>query len=533
MVAMGMATVVMTAFAYASNSAVQAVHTARLNQQAADLATQRLEQIRSMPYGSMGHDPAGIAPDPHLVGDAYNGEPLVTVAGGIESHITTKTQNNFDYTIYAYVTQPVDALNPDSRRVTVLVEWAAYGESHSKTMSGIVTLTQRGLPLPEFKLTPVGPSTITVNRGARAAFGFELTNQGAPDQWNVTATLPGYTIYRDNGDDVFNATDDIVLMSDNNGDGQVDTGRLDPKQSVVFWVVRDVPADAALGSTSWDLTAVALSEGTAGSAEATLTSILVVTDAVITASPTPTPSTSASPSVTPTATPTATPTPTPSETSGDTTICEATTPAPVPVQVTGYSRKAYVLHNTGSTSWPQFPLPETGSIPGSLAMTPMYMDMNAESIPADRMLPEFSTNLMPAGTSGRLLYSGGSFSSTSASDVLNFRTINPNRTYTGSMVLRLWVKPEPGSMPVSLAAQVYQFKTSNSTSSTRSTVSQLLIDPFECSGWQEVWFQFPVSTFTTGSKTVLGVKVWNTGTEKAVVAYDHGAFPATFTVVEK
>lgn len=527
MVAIAMATVVMTGFAYASNGAVQAVHNARLNQQAADLATQRLEQMRAMPYGSMGHDPSGIAPDPHITSNTYNGEPLVVVAGGISPHLATLDLNNFTYTVYTYVTQPVDALAPDNRRVTVLVEWAAYGELHSTTMSGIVTQTQRGLPLPEFKLTPVGPSTVTVNPGATAAFGFELTNQGAPDQWSIDATLPGYSLYRDNGDDVFNPTDDATLMGDNNGDGLADTGRLDPKQSVVFWVVRSVPQDASIGSTTWDLTATALAEGTDGVASATLRSILVITNDVINATPTPTPSTS----VSPTATPTATPTPTDTAVSEE-MLCEATTPAPVPVQVTGYSRKAYVLHNSGATSWPTFPLP-AGTIPGSTAFRPMYMDMNPVSIPASRELPQYSTNLVPENKAGRLLYNGGSFSSTAASQILDFRTQNPNRTYTGSMVLRIWVRPEPGNKPVSLAAQVYQYRTDKGTVTTQSTVAPLLINPFTCGGWQEVWFQFAVDTFTTGNKTVLGVRLWNTAEDKAVLAYDHEAFPATFTVVEK
>lgn len=526
MVAIAMATVVLTAFAYASTGTIRALHTARLNQQAADLATQRLEQIRAMSYGSMGHDPAGIAPDPHIASGSFNGEPIVKVTGGLQPQIATTNLNNFTYTIYTYITKPADALSPDNRRATVVVEWSAYGAQHSKTMSTMVTQTQRGLPLPEFKLTPVGPSTITVNPGAVAAFGFELTNQGAPDQWNITTNLAGYVIYLDNGDDIYTAETDTVLMTDHNGDGIDDTGRLDPKASRVFWVVKDVPAGASNSSTNWTITATATSEGS-GSAQASLNSLLIVTSSVITASPTPSPSSSSTPSASPSpSTTTASPGPSSSP-------CAAPNPgAPTPALVNGYNRKAYVLHNSGSTSWPTFPLPTSGPISGSKALDLMYLDMNGVSIPADRDLPSLSTDLTPS-VSGRVLYPGGNSNSSSPSQVLNFRTQNPNLSYAGTMVLQLWVRPEPGKSQVDLSAQVYQIKTTNSTVSTRSAVGKVALNPVTCEGWQEVWFEFGITSFTTGNKTVLGVKVWNSGTDKAIVAYDHGLYPATFTVVEK
>ena len=63
MVAIAMATVVLTAFAYASTGSVQAIHTARLNQQGADLATQQLERMRIRSFGALGHDlHDGVAP---------------------------------------------------------------------------------------------------------------------------------------------------------------------------------------------------------------------------------------------------------------------------------------------------------------------------------------------------------------------------------------------------------------------------------------------------------------------------------------
>lgn len=527
---MAIATTILTAFAYATTTTLHAMRIARLNQQAADLVTQQLEKMRDVPFGSLAHASGGVAGDPHVAscsGDPCypsvpdDGEPqetLVLVAGGVlNPQISTVAVNNTTYTLYTYVTTPADnEVGEENRRVTVIAEWSAYGRTWSKTESSVVTQTQRGLPLPEFKLTPVGPSTVTVNPGVTAAFGFQLSNQGAPDQWNITADLPDYSIVLDDGDDVYNPATDTTPMSDHNGDGTVDSGRLEPKQSLVFWVLRPVPADAPNSTTDFGTTAQAVSQE--GGGAATVQSTLVVTNAVITASPTPTTSPSASP------------TPTPSESPG---TCAATNPQPTPSTVAGYNRKAYVLHNSGSTSWPSFPLPGSDPIPGSTAMAPMYLDMNGVSIPSDRDLPVYSTDLVPSGTPGRLLYPGGSFTS-SASQVLDFRTQNPNRDYSGTMVLRLWVRPAVSGEPVSLAARVYKRKTNGNQATTAlGTVATVSIDPFTCSGFQEVWFSFALGSWSTGNNTVLGVRLWNTGSGKVALAYDHGSFPATFTVVER
>lgn len=529
MVAIAMATVVLTAFAYASTGSVKAIHTARLNQQGADVATQQLERMRIRSFAALGHDPAGIAPDPHISGAAYKGEPLVEVAGGISPQISTVSVNNADYTTYTYVTQATDSLGSDNRRVTVVVEWAAYGRQWSRTMSTVIANTARGLPLPDFKLTPVGPSTVTVNPGATAAFGFQISNQGAPDQFNVSVDLPGSQIFLDNGDDVFDPTSDNLLMADHNGDGMPDTGRLDPKEELVFWVVHTVPAGEPNGTSTWQIVAsAAASEGEPQTKS--LSSMLVVTSAVIAPSATPSPSSSVTPTASPTSSPTATPSPSWTWT---TETCAAASPAPVPDAVTGYSRKRYTLHNSGTVSWPTFPLPTSGTIPGSTAMFPMYADMNAPSIPSDRELPSFSTNLVPSEAAGRLLYTGGSISSTAASDVLMFITQVPSRSYTGSAVVRMWVRPEDPDDPVQLSAQLVTYKTNNGTVTAVGSANPLSISDYDCQGWQEIWWQFTGLSIGAANKTVLGLKVWNTGPDTVRLAYDHGRFPASLTVVEK
>ncbi len=128
-----------------------------------------------------------------------------------------------------------------------------------------------------------------------------------------------------------------------------------------------------------------------------------------------------------------------------------------------------------------------------------------------------------------MLYPGGG---TSASERVEFQTQNDNRDYNGTMVLRMWVRPVVDGEDVELTARVYKRKSNGSTTLVGET-SELEIEPFTCNGFQEIWFSFSLGKWSTGKKTVLGVRLQNTGPGKVVLAYDHGSFPATFTVVER
>lgn len=507
MVAMGIATVILSAFAYASTGSLRALQTARLNQQGADLATQQVELVRNMPFGAIGHDPGGVVGDPRLEacsgGTCLSGEPLVTAVGGLSPQVTTTQLNNFTYSIYTYITSPDDSTGADTRRITVIAEWAAFGRTFSKTMSTLVTQSQRGLPLPEFKFAPIGPEVVTVNPGAQAAFGYQLSNQGAPDQWNITSDAPGYSLLLDNGDDVFNADEDVTPMTDHNGDGVPDTGRLEPKESVVFWVVVPVSAAAPDGTSLYDVTAQASTQPNGTSASETLVATLIVTSGTVVA---PTPSPTVTDGV---------------QDPGVSEPCPAPTAVSPPSAAAGYTVRSYVLHNSGAVSWPTFPLPASDPIPGSTAMSPMYMDFNPVSIPATRDLPYYSTDL--GLFRGRILQPGQS---------VEFRTQYPNRSYTSTMLLRYFSRTFFGDAQIS--AQVFTQKTNGSQAVTlRGAPQTVTYTQDNCSTRQEVLIGLDPGTFSAGNNTVLGVKLTNTGDHFVTLAYDHEVFPATFTVVEK
>ena len=529
-VALAIATTVFTSLAYAAVNSLSATQSARMRQQAIDLATQRLEETRAIAFGALGHDPADLTSDAAVAscsGDPCidpgigSNEDLILVTAGIAPHIEVvsgSTSNNVEYTLTTYVTEPVNADGSDVKRVTVIASWNDHTQVMTETVSSLVSLTTRGLPLPEFQLTPIGETTQSVNPGATAVWGFSLTNQGATDNWNITVPT-GFTVLLDDGDGLFDAASDTTPMGDSTTDGLPDTGRLDPNNTLEFWVTTTVPAGATASTTNYQFVAESVAQAGSSGAQQIADVTLVVVEGVITASPTP----SASSTPTPTSTATTTAAPTPSETS-----CPAATPAPTPTGTNQYNVKAYTLHNSGPVSWPGDPIVDSDVI------TPLYLDQAPDSLATTDSLPAFSDNLTPTDTPGRILYSAGSFSGASDSYV-DFRTQLPKKKYTDTAVLRLWVASVSGypTSTVSLTGQIYGYDMGTGAPTAIGSSVTTTVASFTCSGFQEVWLQFSVPSVNLGNSEALGVRLWNSGSERVRLAFDHATWPGRFTVVER
>lgn len=538
-VALGIATVVFTAMAYAGITALTSTQSARINQQAIDLATQRIEDARALGYGALGHSSADLAGDPLVASCA--GQPcldpgigtqenLVVIDGAAltphRTQVSGQPTNQVTFDVATYVTRPADASAADFKRVTTIVTWNYRGNPGTRSMSTLVSQATRGLPLPEFQLTPLGETTQSRNPGNDAAFGFTLRNQGAADQFNLAATGTGWAFYQDNGDQIFVDSEDNVPLGDSSSDGLPDTGRLDPDSEITFWAVKTVSLAAEPGSYEFTITANSVSQEAAVGASQGVIVTLVVVDGVISASPTPSPSATESPTVSPT------PTPTPT---GEAVIvtCPAPSTVPTPAGANQYSVKAYTLHNSGNVSWPTLPLPATDPIPGTAAIGPLFLDQDPERIPEGRALPVYSSNLTPANTAGRILPTGGSFAA-GTDNVLDFRTSVKKKKYTNTVVLRIWVAEVSGppTNPISLTMQPYEYDTVSGATNTLSSPVTTAYSSLSCDGWQEIAFQAPVST-NMGNNEVIGVRLWNSGPVRVRVGYDHEELPSSFTVVER
>jgi type II secretory pathway pseudopilin PulG len=224
-VAMMVFATIATALGYTAMGALRASNISRAEQQAIDFATQKLEDLRAIDYASLGHDLAvDTAADPRIKGcsapkdtqrkcaswtDPTSGSILeeYLVDGALASHsevADTTLSNSSTYTISYYVTQPAEAsvnyigAGLDFKRVTVVSTWTNGSQQRQRTTSSLVTLTTRGLPVPTFKLIPQNDNC-TVTLGASCVYEIELTNQGAPDSFDlsISDTARTWSYYRD------------------------------------------------------------------------------------------------------------------------------------------------------------------------------------------------------------------------------------------------------------------------------------------------------------------------------------------------
>jgi prepilin-type N-terminal cleavage/methylation domain-containing protein len=135
-------------------SSVKTVAVARQRQAATALADQKLERLRALPYntiqaGLLASDPTlNVAADPRYsagrLGAPWN-EALVTSSNQTEPelnpHKQTKTLNGVTYTLYTYVTHPVNTDGTDSNSavdfwLTVVVQWSSTSTgNHVKSVS--------------------------------------------------------------------------------------------------------------------------------------------------------------------------------------------------------------------------------------------------------------------------------------------------------------------------------------------------------------------------------------------------------------
>jgi hypothetical protein len=265
-VALMIAAGVFSAISVALVQTVRASLQARQSQIAADLMNRQVEFVRSLDYSKATELAADLASDvgvdPLL---SYNSgqntyylttsagqEPVVAgTVGLIPQHKQVVTQQNTAYTIRTYITAVTDATNASAsyRRITVTIEWSVNGKTHSRKTSSFFTETRRGLALPKYSMGTAG--TFKTNVGATLVLPVKVTNIGAPDAFNITATAPPAGTwawyYDSDGDGAYTVADS--LLGDSDSDGTKDTGPLQTNSSITIFAVRTVAVGEALTQT--------------------------------------------------------------------------------------------------------------------------------------------------------------------------------------------------------------------------------------------------------------------------------------------
>lgn len=525
-VALMVATVAFTALAAGAMSAIRGTLTGRQSQQAADFMARKLEELRVADFGGLANRDTDLAGDSSVNDcgafkcvDPGNGIPeerIVTDPGGaIDDHeylVNGDTANRTEYTIRAYVTAPNWSQRDYYRRLTVVISWQDGALTRTRRDSTMVAYTQRGLPLPVFKLNPSGSSTVSVNRGAQVTYAFSVNNQGAPDRFDVTINDTEPWDWRiDDGDGIYDPSTDVAV-TDTDGNGVRDTGRIDPNGTLKVWLVRTIGSSEPFGVINHVVTATSVAQPTAEGAVKTLPFATTVVNGVVTATPTPTPSGTGS----------ATPSPSPSPLTDCTAASSVTGSAGG-----GYTLRSYTLHNESPS------VDTTAQLALSMAVTPPYATT----------LKQYSTDVM-AGQTGRVLLTGGIPFPSSGLDparVADWRFPVGRKAYSGTAGVNVWVASPAGSpVPaVNLTAYVYKY-TKQGSSYTASPVSTipLTVSPFVCGGFQQVGGASAISipgngSGSLGSNDWIGMRIVNSGTTAVRIAYDVlSVYPAAVVLPE-
>jgi prepilin-type N-terminal cleavage/methylation domain-containing protein len=517
-VALAIASVAFTALAASGMVAIKASLTGRANQQSADFLTRKIEEVRLLDYASVANVTSDLAGDPAI--STCSGKPCIDpgtgtkeniyvgtgTGGAINPHVETVTNansggasNHTTYTLKTYVTSPTDTYTAKYHRVTVVATWHLLGQDHTRRLSTMLAYSQKGLPLPVFSLATKTATTVNVNSGARVVYGFKLTNQGAPDRFNL-AQDDGYTwtwVY-DNGDGVFTVSGDTTAVVDTNSDGVIDTGRMNPNDYRVFWAYRTFTGTTASSTvTHWTGTSVGQPTATTAVQTAATTTNLVI--GVIT--PTPTTTVSSAP-------------PAPTDCNTVTALSAAAN--------SGYSLQSRTLHNASS--------------PGnSTAQSVLAMDVSA---PLASTLYEYSTDVA-SGQPGRVLTTGGTSTTGSAAQVATWRyVVGTTKRLSGTAQLTIWAGALSASTAASLnlEAYIYTYKTSTGVQTLLATIP-LTASPNTCTGFQKLVATGGVSQTSNTALTAtdqIGLKIVNKGTGSVRIAYDvNGAYPAALILPQK
>ena len=531
-VSLMVATVAFTALAAGAMSAIHGTLAGRQNQQAADFMGREIEKLRLVDFGGLANvDNAELAADSAVSNcsgykcvDPGNGtqERIVTDPGGSvsdhEYEVSGTTANQTKYTVKVYVTAPDWSQRDYYRRLTVKVSWQDGTTTRHRSDSTMVAYTQRGLPLPVFKLSPAGSTSTSVNPGAVVVYGMTVNNQGAPDRFDLTKSDSwAWRWYFDNGDGIYDESVDAVTaqaVTDTDGNGVIDTGRLDPNGSVKIWIVYDttgitLPSDPHTYDTV--ITATSVAQPLAVGGAKTLPFATTVGTGVVTATPTPT------------GTGSSTPTPSPSPATDCTAASSATGSA-----AASYTLRSYTLHNDSTPS-------------DTAAQQTLSMAVTAPYASSLRM---YSTDVL-ANQPGRVLLTGGtafpSSGPTDPSRVADWRFPVGRKAYSGNAAVNIWVAPTVGGTlaAANLTAYVYKYtKVGSSYAATSLTTIPLTISPFSCTGFQQVGGQAAISVPKTGSSSLgtndwIGVRIVNSGTASVRIAYDVlSVYPAAVVLPE-
>lgn len=521
-VAMGIAGLTLLALLGATISGARASLDARINQQAADVLTKTLEDLRSLDYGAVAMADSDLTGDDTIVAATGSGEctadwcwevpngvgvePIVShPTGAVSPHVSTVTANanNVSFTLRRYVTAPAEG---NTVRATAIVEWSLGGSPHSRTSSTVIANTRRGLPLPKFAVSSSGPTAITINPGSHVQLPFIIKNLGARDAFDLRVysgetAQAGWVFYPDptctGGLDPEQLPDPLTMHS-----GVYVTPDLYPDSITCF--IADKVLDVE-GTYSFAIRAQSTKQPGATTAviKAKPVSVVVQAGAVV-----------------PTATPTPSGSASPTETQSPTTTVVCGTAVTPPTPPSTYTLRRFVLLNTP---------------PGNTTTVPVN-PMQRDDCTVQSTSHAYSTEV--SGGVGRDLTTGGSTSSDGGASVAEWRWLAPVITeFSGSATVMFAYQCASGSANFTVALGDWNQTLTSGNYTSRATASSSVT----CTGnWRTAEIPLTVSKFSLRSKsgsgavpTYLDLRIVASTGAQVRLNYDSADAPSTLFIGAK
>lgn len=474
-VALTIATAIFTALAFALIGGAKSALLSQQNQQAADVLNQAVEEARGLSYDALGMRAADLSVKeagrtPTLAScNKYN--PLTDTACGAgaedlvldinalpAAHADDVAQNGGTFTVRRYVTVPADASSSAYKRLTVVVKWTTLGKTRTRTYSTLVARTQRGLPLPDFKFTPVSGLTQCRNPGSSVAYALRIDNNGARDAWNLQATpnSPSWAFHADtDANGAFDSAVDLPL-STSPSTGRPFTGLIEPTDGTTFFAVTQLTSAPAPYMLSTVLRATSEAQSTYWQELTVLTTVQSTACGAA-----PAPSTTSSPS----------PSPAPSATPGGPTqpaaSCAAVPTGSTAAFAPGGTLVRYYMSNPNQ--------------PGdAVSATGMPVSRDAGSPPAAGLLYNYSSEYTTLVAAGRYLEMG-STASTDPRNVASWSYVMPaTSVLKGSGSLTFFATPASGSFAATPSFQAV-LDVVNGNGTVAATLGSTTFTP--SSGW--------------------------------------------------
>lgn len=513
-VALTVAAVVLTGFAAVGITGVRTSLLARANQQAGDFLSQRIEQLRLMPFTGLTQTTADVTGKPGVTASGaqrlYNpgtgAEPIalddtqtgVPVVSNPRDGATADIDNRVTFTLRTYITQPADSYGASYRRVTVEVDWTGHGLTRTRRISTLVTNSERGLPLPRFKfkafavfVLQADPYVQSVNPGNPVVFGLAVENQGARDRWDVFDDgLNTWTYYRDVDDNkLWDPTVDNVVVTDTDGNGVRDTGLIEPTRTVRMFAVRTIPAAAGTGAISTTFTAASVSQRANTSLYQTVvTTTLVVAGAI---GPTPTPTTM------------------PTRPSND---CDNPLAGVTGTGSNNASVRRFYLSNTD---------------PNGPSTAQQYLALEPSLTPTTATLFNYSTDVS-GSTAGRNLVETSDAAAPTEADPWRAAAwrwqVTGQTKLSGTIAVKLYVASINGNTNDRVKLQIYLDRYNAAGVRVATAVKQATLDSplVSCSGYIPfgAFMSVSMSDQSWANTEYVGIRVVNTGPQPIRVAYD-------------